>query len=141
MGPVIVKWLMMMAALAWERRIHGRLQKLPPPPPLSKTSPAPTVPLPDSAADLSEDNIEEVRIGAPPDPGSGTGQDLDAELAGDDYEGDEEEDDDVAEKMDSGGEETLDTTQHWTNEEAEAALTEVRKWIAWQGYVPPKQLV
>ena len=40
--------------------------------PPSETALAPTVPLLDPAADLSDDDIEEVRIGAPPDPGSGT---------------------------------------------------------------------
>ena len=69
-----------------------------------------------------------------------TGQDVDAEPVGDDYEEEEEEDDDD-EEIDSGGEEIVGTTQHWTDEEAEAALAEVRKWIAWQGYVPLKQVV
>ena len=97
--------------------------------------------MPNPVADLSDDKIEEVRIDAPPDRGSGTGQDRDAEPVGDDYEEDEEEEDDDEEDTDSGCEETVHTTQHWTDEEAEAALTEVRKWIAWQGYIPLKQLV
>ena len=44
-------------------------------------------PLPHPAADLSDDDIEEVRSGKPPHPGSGIGQDLDAEPAGDNYDG------------------------------------------------------
>ena len=95
----------------------------------------------DLAADLSDDDIEEVRIDAPPDRGNGTGQVRDAKPAGDDYEEDEEEDDDEEEETDGGGEEIVDATQHWTDEEAEAALAEARKGIAWQGYIPPKQVV
>ena len=109
--------------------------------PPQETSPAPTVPLPDPAADLSDDNIEEVRIGAPPDPSSGTVRDYDAQPTGDNYEEDEEEDVDEEEELANGGEETVGATQHWTDEEAEAALTEVRKRITWQGYVPLKQQV
>ena len=82
-----------------------------------------------------------MRIGAPRDLGNGTLQDVDAETAGNDYEDKEEENDDHEEETESGGEETVDTTQHWTGKEAEVALIEVRKWIAWQGYVPVKQLV
>ena len=66
---------------------------------------------------------------------------MDAESAGDDYEEDEEEGYDEEEETDGGGEETVDATHYWTDEEVEATLTEVRKWIAWQGYVPLKQLV
>ena len=35
----------------------------------------------------------------------------------------------------------MDTMAHWGEEETGAALKEVRKWIAWQVYVPLKQLV
>ena len=98
---------------------------------------APTAPLPDPAADLSDCDIEEVHIGAPED--SGTGQDLDAEPPGEDYEEEEEEEDDEEEEeTDCAGEEAVDAPRHCTDEEAEAALTEARKWIAWQWYVQLK---
>ena len=60
--------------------------------------------------------------------------------ADDGYE-EEEENDDDEEETDSGGGETVDATHHWTDGEAEAAPIEVRKWIAWRGYVPLKQQV
>ena len=103
----------------------GTLAKTAPSP--SGTVPAPTAPLLDPAAHLSDDNIEELHIGAPPD--SGTRQDLDAEPSGDDYEEEEEEEEDEEEEeTDTAGEEIVDTTHHWTDKEAEAVV--VRKWIA-----------
>ena len=134
-----MKWFLMVAVLAWGAQDTGPPAEAGPPSP-RETSLAPNVPLPDPAADLSDDKIEEVRMDAPPDPGIGTRQDRGAELAGDDDE-EEEEEENVEEETGSGGEETMDTPQHRTDEEAEAALAEVRKWIAWQGYVPVKQLV
>ena len=100
------------------------------PPPTPETSPAPTAPLRDPAVDPSDDDIAEVHIDAAPNPSSGTGQDRDAEPVGDDYEEDEEEDDDEEEETDGGGEEIVDAMRHWTDEVAEAAVIEVRKWIA-----------
>ena len=89
-----------------------------------------------SAADLSDDEMEEVHIDPPPDPGSGIGEDGDAEPAGYNHEEVEEEHVDDEEETDVGGEETVDPMQHWTDAEAKAALTYVRKWITWQGYAP-----
>ena len=122
MGPLALKSFLMIAVLAGVCRIQGRRQK---PPLSSEASPAPTVLLRDPAADLRDDNIEEVRINAPPHPGSGTGQMRYAEPASHDYEEEEEEGDDEEDETGSGGEETLDAMQHWKDEEAKAALTEV----------------
>ena len=97
--------------------------------------------MPDLAADLSYNDVEGVRIDAPPDRGTGTGQERDGELATANYEADNEEDDDEEEETESGGEETVDATQHWTDQEAEARLIEVCKWIAWQGHLRMKQPV
>ena len=54
---------------------------------------------------------------------------MDAEPARNDYEKDEEDDGDKK-KTDDGGEQNPAATQHWTQEEAEAAQTDVREWIA-----------
>ena len=71
MGLFVVKRFLRMAVLAGVRSMQGRLQKQPPPPP-AEASLAPSILLPDPAADLPNDEMEEVRIDAPPDPGSGT---------------------------------------------------------------------
>ena len=70
-------------------------------------------------------------------PGTGGGEhpgvDEQASEHDDDEEDEEDEDDDEEEAEDtedSGGEETTD-----------AALIEAGNWIAWQGYVPLKQVV
>ena len=55
---------------------------------------------------------------------------MDAEPRGDDYEEEDEEEYDDEEETHIGGEEIVGTTQHWKDEEAEAATKGVPKWIA-----------
>ena len=94
--------------------------------------------------DLSYDEVEEVRPSAMAGHGTCGGEhpDLNGPRGEEDEEENEEEEDEEQDEMeDIGGEEKVDATRHRTDEEAQVALTQLRKWIAWQGYVPLKQPV
>ena len=114
--------------------------------PASQTAPGPTGLLPGPVGDLFDDEIEEVGHTEVAGLGTGGGDHPDIDGQGSEHEDDkedqEEDEEEEEETKDRGWEETVDATEHWTDEEAEAALVEVcRRWIAWQGYVRLKQLV
>ena len=88
----------------------------------------PTGPLADPPADSSDDEVDEVHPSAVAEPSDGEGQACDQ----DDNEEYKEypKKEDTEDTEDSGGEDTVDATQQWKDEEAEGTPTEVRKCIA-----------
>ena len=126
MGTFVVKWFLMMAVLAGVRRIQGRLQEHPPPQRLHLPQPFRCLILPRTSPRTTLRKCTSVHrrtVAVAQDTTWKRSQQAVTMRR-------------TSRRMeDNGGEETVDTTQQRTDEEAEAALTEVCKWIAWKGYV------